>query len=1238
MENRSAFFSVTGLGALLAAFSVWTHGGERSGQRELTEATTNASTTRSVLVTLEKHDRSQLQYSRGHQLLAEYLNVETSALLKSTRAVASPSGPVAEKRREKLRILIATIPDPHESHLDWLYDAYLESLQRAFASAQYLPDRFWLPAKDDSLRLVTPSKNSVTYPLHDLEPGAMLFRSVDGKELVLLYVIYEIPTSGIHKYAFLAAVRERNRLFKSRVFPSAPGEIDTLRIIGPSFSGSVESLRIAIEQAQLVDTTTHVKLVTGAATNVADVFSRDRVTFRSTVHTDRAMMSIADVLLHRLNIRADEVAVLSESATQYGQAPSDSTATRDHRVVREASETSDSLTQVDSPEPNNTYAQYTFPLNIAVLRSNFVRENSNGALSTSLLGTADPGPQLSLAEAARPRESPAVVAPRVTVPSMELALREIKDGMERHGIRAVILRATDVRDKLMLAQELKRDNRDLQLIILENHLLLSRPDYAQYLRGALVISTYPMSLENQWWSPEPKKSARSRIAFSADAAIGVFNATLTHLGRPEMRKEYSRWAADSVARVAVPPIWVSIVARDHLVPLTAFKPRADEVQHVETSDVSRWGTDELKDREHADAHIGMCSYIVAIGGILLLAITLASLLCHEDTKVFGQDIPRLPGVWKPRRVAAVRDDRAAPAQAALRRSISDTRELIFSGMLLNGVAAMVLSSSAPVILSAKIGAEWTLLPAHILTGVLIAQLALVVYVVLVSYVRAARASSALSRATSRDVIEPYARNERWAIWLLGISTFGATIAVVMCLGFAYLTTNNTSDSAAAFALRVNMFASGVSPFAPVTLLSLNLSIWAWWQIQQVRSVETQRTPFEYALDQIRPSQGTGQAEARTTVDAGEGAHIRRMTRADERIIEAFTEFLPARLLWIPASIITASIWMIATGRVSFPDSIVFARFGFAALAYDLLLLLGPVFLLLSIIAATIRLYKGWKGVDELSSAIAEWPLLNAFARLRREVARLTRTGLFGPFERETEQLTENELAQRWKSRFNALLVRSGTSPSHSMDAAVSTDVETMTATSGSAVSRGDLRRLRTNGLLLRTLNAWREFGTRPEDVGDMPSEAKALSRVQFAELRSAEDYLAFEAVVYVESILLNIRRLALFLLVSLITAVLLVGSYPLAPGSLIKSALVIILLFAVAVLFTVMTGMSKNALLSRLTGTDPGKVTWDTSFILNVVLFAILPLLVLASAEFPGFRDMFFSWMQPALRSFTRAS
>jgi uncharacterized membrane protein YczE len=61
--------------------------------------------------------------------------------------------------------------------------------------------------------------------------------------------------------------------------------------------------------------------------------------------------------------------------------------------------------------------------------------------------------------------------------------------------------------------------------------------------------------------------------------------------------------------------------------------------------------------------------------------------------------------------------------------------------------------------------------------------------------------------------------------------------------------------------------------------------------------------------------------------------------------------------------------------------------------------------------------------------------------------------------------------------------------------------------------------------------------------------------------------------------------------------------------------------------------INRHDVVSAITNTTPGKVTWDRSFVTNVVLLGGVPLLTVLSAIFPPIRGFLFAWVRPLLDS-----
>jgi hypothetical protein len=115
----------------------------------------------------------------------------------------------------------------------------------------------------------------------------------------------------------------------------------------------------------------------------------------------------------------------------------------------------------------------------------------------------------------------------VTTPAIDITLERLLATIKRDDIRAVGLMGTDVLDKLFLAQHLRAHAPDVVLFTQEYDVFYMHADYARYLDGMVIASSYPFNPRGRGWSPlDPRY--RDHV-FPTDSAQGVYNATVALL-------------------------------------------------------------------------------------------------------------------------------------------------------------------------------------------------------------------------------------------------------------------------------------------------------------------------------------------------------------------------------------------------------------------------------------------------------------------------------------------------------------------------------------------------------------------------------------------------------------------------------------------------------------------------------------------------------------------------------------
>jgi len=221
-----------------------------------------------------------------------------------------------------LETLIATVPDPRDSRLDYFFDRSLEAIQRAVADAGYLFDRHSLPW---SFRKPTGDEAKVA-PRYRTDPGVILFRrGIQDKKLLLVFLVGETPTAGIHKPAFQNALKQIEGL------PGRNEKKDEIRVMGPTFSGSAVSLALALKNWLQEHNQAKVTIISGSATAITKsdflnlTGAPTRVILHATVIPDsEAENKFKEYLKKDLNAidndsMTSQMAILSESNTSYGR-------------------------------------------------------------------------------------------------------------------------------------------------------------------------------------------------------------------------------------------------------------------------------------------------------------------------------------------------------------------------------------------------------------------------------------------------------------------------------------------------------------------------------------------------------------------------------------------------------------------------------------------------------------------------------------------------------------------------------------------------------------------------------------------------------------------------------------------------------------------------------------------------------------------------------------------------------
>lgn len=157
-----------------------------------------------------------------------------------------------------------------------------------------------------------------------------------------------------------------------------------------------------------------------------------------------------------------------------------------------------------------------FPANIADIRHGArVREREAESAARAALKLPDRKSLLDLADGAENgSEFPESQQSPITAASAELELENTLRAIKRGGQpKAIVIAATDVRDRIFLMQRLREEFKGAMLVDLEADVLLSHPSVINATRGAVVIASHPL----EFWSPSVSGDGLESLeSFSTD--------------------------------------------------------------------------------------------------------------------------------------------------------------------------------------------------------------------------------------------------------------------------------------------------------------------------------------------------------------------------------------------------------------------------------------------------------------------------------------------------------------------------------------------------------------------------------------------------------------------------------------------------------------------------------------------------------------------------------------------------
>ncbi|HEV7506635.1 MAG TPA: hypothetical protein VGS07_17200 [Thermoanaerobaculia bacterium] len=688
-----------------------------------------------------------------------------------------------------LQFLVALVPAPPDPRLDQA----LEAVQRGFAQSEYVVERFWLPWTGEDTKGGGAAGKTA--------PGLLLFRGLETKSnslnshrLDLVFVVGETPKAGIQKGPFREALELAADLQRGAVAPSVD-------ILGPTFSGSIESLRLALFAWRHREGERRPPLRFRAATGSATAPSKDVEEPLAAMNVEICRTVLPDETLQKqtLAFLTDEmgwdlrqVALLTEGDTAYGR----SVLNHPYKQTRQAP----------------PLVMVPFPSHISELRTATEKEKVAQAKAATATQPAIPAGQpaalsFDLTDPGRPVDLVPTFDPS-TVLSNELVLENLMRAVSREGIRYVGILATDVKDTLFLAEQVRARVPDAVLFTFNNNLLYAHPQYGQTMDGMLVFSSAPLFTEG---APRQPKSlsptdGHSRRQFSSEFQQGLFEAVLYLMERP----------------VASPSAWIMAVGNGSLWPVARLTATPQEKVRMcgaaEPPVLEQATPDQGQNRETNLAQTQREGNGFA---------------ARDDLQILLVAVILLLLAWRLQRVALL--SRVAGKRP---RGYLGNRRLLVSGTVLLALAAGALLAVGSV-------PAWahgiSHLPRVHWQGMQIAYLLALASIYFLLVGAAARAvhfrlmpalTSAPATAWSLSGATMLALA---AAWLLG----GVAALALLAAGLRWLCM--PGGQVELFHLRARAFSSGLSPLISLAAVGGSIYVWILWELKRRRLMVRQST-------------------------------------------------------------------------------------------------------------------------------------------------------------------------------------------------------------------------------------------------------------------------------------------------------------------------------------------------------------------------------------------------------------
>jgi hypothetical protein len=1155
-----------------------------------------------------KQGKSKLRAPDANKILSEFFGVNDyhrTSLPKSDF-----------RSRYSVQFMIATIPDPIYSRLPYLFDRFLASIQRAAATDGLVLDRFYLPWEELHNIEENPSASEPSEPEpfalipYAKDPGLLLYRDPSGPRVLVLFLVGESPTAGISKNALTSALNQIVQLRKDRAKEVDSHSLD-IPILGPTFSGSAESLDFMLHswspdspkgQNPLP---VHFNIVSGSATAVVPCsiasdegrcyFDQSSglhtFSFQATVVPDNdAFQRFREFLDKRQPaLRGPiRIALLMEANTTYGKSLKE-------QLEKERKPKPSRQNASPTADANLDIVSLPFPLHISRLRSELEKMRHAQAQNS---GQTNPDTEssryLPVPIEDESEHAHDVVPPfsELDISTSELILSNLLSTVSQEQFDYVGIAATDVRDAIFLAREIREHSPSSVIFALNADLIYAHPEANPNTRGMLLVTPYPLFTLNQRWDASNDTQAY-RFQFPDQNSEGVYNAMLHLLNSlPGTHKDLLEYGLPFRRLPPIdkmlpnPPLWITTIGRQGFWPVAVLpvpSPDAplDSTAMSTTADLGRGLI------PHSAVFVYLCW----------------TLLCLLSSVVF---VRRAFGFATP---SGLPD-----AVFARNREECGAYFLVGSTAL---VATYIVAVTAYFI------ASWQISGLNALHSFALVMLG-VIALALCACLLLARGVFALAFSRGRAIPNG---------WLAGpvllVSTLSVVLAGWLSVKWLLLEHGSRVNGIVTGFRAVNLW-SGVSPLPPLFLIALAACTWTYSAVRRVRLAEALPWDSTSECDGQQDSREETTKHALFNSDAASFKTFHALEADVQQLLRCPSLRLPdgARLISfvVLIGIVLIGIYLFYLRLVVGIELPVFyALFG---ICY--------VLVYLSIAFNMLRLLFLWLALRRILEALQRHPIGSAFSRFHRSYPDLPRISLASA----PSPLT----ALHFCIQQATTLVRC----SHALGKNYRPFAKVVNAAEANIGQAENAYRSALPGdpdgnecrELIAQLKSQRHLARASRQIEDTLERSwKANSACGTADAsgeadrraltEEAEEFLVGRSVLFLSHIFPQMTNLAGLSLVSLLLMLVAVSVYPFQPHQLIVWFNWTLIFGFVAVALYMAVQMNRDTVLSHLNGTKPGELNWDSEFVSRILLYVVIPILGFLGVQFPDALSQVFRLFTP---------